>query len=208
MELSSHSDLRPSEGHTTQAGPNTTNTSGEGTGGGGDQGDLELLQQGGCGLQALGLKPDDLMCPICINTIQDAFVTSCGHTFCYHCITTHLRNKHSCPSCANYLTPDRIYPNFLLSKVLERAAATHAAEASSLADLVQQVRPGAGVLLGRSCMGGCVFVRVCVFCACACVQGEGGAVAMSMGRRAKRLGKGWDLCRHRRARPGGCSCLR
>ncbi|KAF5825275.1 hypothetical protein DUNSADRAFT_12433, partial [Dunaliella salina] len=82
-------------------------------------------------------------CPICVDTIHDAFVTTCGHTFCYQCITTHLKHRRNCPSCGNYLTTDHIYPNFLLSKVLVRAAATQAAEtSSSLADLVQQALVG------------------------------------------------------------------
>ena len=63
------------------------------------------------------LTPEDITCPICVETITDPFVTSCGHTFCYKCITTHLKHKSSCPSCSNYLTQDHIYPNFLLNKV-------------------------------------------------------------------------------------------
>ena len=106
--------------------------------------DLHLQQSPGshqaARLVPMGLTADDLRCPICVDTIHDAFVTCCGHTFCYQCITTHLKNKCSCPSCGNYLTTDHIYPNFLLSKVLLSTAATHAAESScSLADIVQQV---------------------------------------------------------------------
>jgi E3 ubiquitin-protein ligase RFWD2 len=56
-------------------------------------------------------------CPICVETIQDAFVTPCGHTFCYKCISTHLKNKSNCPSCGAHLVQDHIHPNFLLSKV-------------------------------------------------------------------------------------------
>jgi hypothetical protein len=72
-------------------------------------------------LDALGLTLEELQCPICVETIQDPFVTSCGHTFCYICLSRHLANKNTCPSCCGYLTIDKIFPNFLLSKV--RAAA-------------------------------------------------------------------------------------
>lgn len=60
----------------------------------------------------------DFVCPICLQTMQDAFLTSCcGHSFCHSCISTHLSNKSNCPSCSRYLTADQLIPNFLLSKV-------------------------------------------------------------------------------------------
>lgn len=59
----------------------------------------------------------DLLCPICMQIIKDAFLTSCGHSFCYMCIVTHLHNKSDCPCCAHFLTPSQLFPNFLLNKV-------------------------------------------------------------------------------------------
>ncbi len=84
----------------------------------GHQGGRGLLSSMSCGVAGpAGLLQEELKCPICVETIQDAFVTACGHTFCYPCISTHLKNKHSCPSCSNYLTQEHIHPNFLLNKV-------------------------------------------------------------------------------------------
>jgi E3 ubiquitin-protein ligase RFWD2 len=59
----------------------------------------------------------DSLCPICMQIISDAFLTACGHSFCYMCIVTHLRNKSDCPCCGHYLTTAHIFPNFLLDKV-------------------------------------------------------------------------------------------
>jgi hypothetical protein len=67
-------------------------------------------------LLGLGEQPH-LDCPICMSLLTDPFVTPCGHTFCFGCITTHLQTGKNCPSCQHYLTKDLIYPNFLLSKV-------------------------------------------------------------------------------------------
>jgi E3 ubiquitin-protein ligase RFWD2 len=64
-----------------------------------------------------GFNPEELSCPICQEVISDPFVTTCGHTFCYRCIDTHLQHRSSCPSCAAYLVRDHIHPNFLLNKV-------------------------------------------------------------------------------------------
>ena len=60
----------------------------------------------------------DITCPICFQTMKDAFSTSCGHSFCYMCITTHLNNRKNCPCCGMYLTSTQVFPNFLLTKVM------------------------------------------------------------------------------------------
>ena len=69
---------------------------------------------------AMATKPvvdKDFLCPICIQTMKAAFLTACGHSFCYMCIMTHLSNKSNCPSCGLYLTNNQLFPNFLLNKV-------------------------------------------------------------------------------------------
>ncbi|KAJ6363873.1 hypothetical protein OIU76_028912 [Salix suchowensis] len=88
----------------------------------------------------------DILCPICMQIIKDAFLTSCGHSFCYMCITTHLRNKNDCPCCSHYLTSNRIFPNFLLNKILERNYARQAAKnASPYEHLRQALQQGCEV---------------------------------------------------------------
>ncbi|GIL89069.1 hypothetical protein Vretimale_16212 [Volvox reticuliferus] len=87
----------------------------------------------------LGLSPNDVNCPICVETISDPFVTSCGHTFCYQCVSTQLKHKNSCPSCGGYLTTDNIYPNFLLNKILRKAATARPPGRCSLVDQVQRL---------------------------------------------------------------------
>ena len=71
----------------------------------------------GAAAQLLGLTEEDFSCPICMSMIKDPFVTDCGHTFCFQCITMHLVNKKSCPCCSTYVTADKVHPNFLLHKV-------------------------------------------------------------------------------------------
>ncbi|KAK4485043.1 hypothetical protein RD792_007651 [Penstemon davidsonii] len=65
----------------------------------------------------------DVLCPICMQIIKDAFLTACGHSFCYMCIVTHLQNKSDCPCCSHFLTPNQLYPNFLLNKLLMKNSA-------------------------------------------------------------------------------------
>ncbi|KAL7102443.1 hypothetical protein ACP275_08G121100 [Erythranthe tilingii] len=79
----------------------------------------------------------ELMCPICMQMIKDAFLTACGHSFCYMCIVTHLQNKSDCPCCSHFLTPSQLFPNFLLDKLLKK---TCARQLSKTASPVEQFR--------------------------------------------------------------------
>ncbi|XP_057784867.1 E3 ubiquitin-protein ligase COP1-like [Salvia miltiorrhiza] len=86
---------------------------------------------------APGAEEKELSCPICMQIMKDAFLTSCGHSFCYMCIVTHLQNKSDCPCCAQFLTPSQLFPNFLLNKLLKK---TSAHQLSKLASPVEQFR--------------------------------------------------------------------
>ncbi|TPX40051.1 hypothetical protein SeLEV6574_g06822 [Synchytrium endobioticum] len=81
--------------------------------------------------QAPSRIDDDFQCPICRDIIAEAFVTKCGHSFCYSCLTKHLEYRKDCPSCKNGLTRDQVFPNFLLSKLIEKHLASTRAPAGS-----------------------------------------------------------------------------
>lgn len=80
----------------------------------------------------------DMLCPICMQVIKDAFLTVCGHSFCYMCIWTHLQNKNDCPCCSHYLTTSHIYPNFLLNKLLMKTSARQIAKTSTPVEQLRQ----------------------------------------------------------------------
>ncbi|KAJ1647306.1 hypothetical protein LPJ64_001287 [Coemansia asiatica] len=60
-------------------------------------------------------------CPICLDTIQEAFMTACGHSFCFRCISRHLLGRLTCPVCFQSLERDQIYPNFALNKLIAQS---------------------------------------------------------------------------------------
>ncbi|KAI2520516.1 RFWD2 isoform 5 [Pan troglodytes] len=47
--------------------------------------------------------------------IEEAYMTKCGHSFCYKCIHQSLEDNNRCPKC-NYVVDniDHLYPNFLV----------------------------------------------------------------------------------------------
>ncbi|CAK7349044.1 unnamed protein product [Dovyalis caffra] len=88
----------------------------------------------------------DFLCPICMQIIKDAFLTGCGHSFCYMCIITHLRNKNDCPCCGHYLTTNQLFPNFLLQKLLKKASARQTSKnASPIEHFRQSLQQGCEV---------------------------------------------------------------
>ncbi|KAI8848905.1 WD40-repeat-containing domain protein [Chytridium lagenaria] len=70
-----------------------------------------------------GWKNEDLECPICLDIINEAFMTKCGHSFCFVCISSHLDLSKSCPVCQSSLDVDQIYPNYLLNKFIAKCKA-------------------------------------------------------------------------------------
>ncbi|KAI7898583.1 WD40-repeat-containing domain protein [Cokeromyces recurvatus] len=60
---------------------------------------------------------EELACPICQDIMKEVYATKCGHSFCYFCISRHLRNQEDCPMCRSKLFKTEIYPNFQLNKL-------------------------------------------------------------------------------------------
>lgn len=87
----------------------------------------------------------DILCPICMQIIKDAFLTACGHSFCYMCIVTHLQNKSDCPCCSHYLTTNHLYPNFLLNKLLMKKSARQMAKSATPVEQLRQAIQQAGM---------------------------------------------------------------
>ena len=64
---------------------------------------------------------EDFICPICFNLIEEAYMTKCGHTFCYNCLKRCLEQTNKCIKCNNsFLSKDEIYPNFLLNDHIQK----------------------------------------------------------------------------------------
>lgn len=65
-----------------------------------------------------------LQCPICLAILSHPTITPCGHTFCFPCISTHIRRKQAanlqppCPVCQATLANASLYPNLAISTLL------------------------------------------------------------------------------------------
>ncbi|KPJ08972.1 E3 ubiquitin-protein ligase RFWD2 [Papilio machaon] len=80
---------------------------------------------GGAALGGLGGSLEDkdceLLCPVCFELISEAYVTRCGHSFCYACIAKSVELQRRCPKCGAALASrEHIFPNFLLNELVAR----------------------------------------------------------------------------------------
>lgn len=73
------------------------------------------------GIGAQEDKNSDFLCPICFEIISEAYMTKCGHTFCYNCIKTSIEHYPRCPKC-NFTVEsvEDLFPNFLLNELITK----------------------------------------------------------------------------------------
>lgn len=64
----------------------------------------------------------DYSCPICFDLINEAYITKCGHSFCYSCVSRALETKPTCPKCGNMLVGGirDVFPNLALDKLVNK----------------------------------------------------------------------------------------
>lgn len=61
----------------------------------------------------------DFLCSICCEIFSEAYITRCGHTFCYQCIFQSIETHRRCPTCgATVQSTDQIFPNFALNELI------------------------------------------------------------------------------------------
>jgi E3 ubiquitin-protein ligase RNF5 len=51
---------------------------------------------------------DKWTCPICFDRLTEPVVTSCGHIFCWPCISEWLRRSSACPTCSGHVDADHL----------------------------------------------------------------------------------------------------
>jgi hypothetical protein len=54
------------------------------------------------------LQVERLDCPICIDTMVDPVLLSCGHGYCQKCIAESVFIQRRCPVCRHSLAPDEL----------------------------------------------------------------------------------------------------
>ena len=66
-------------------------------------------------------RDSDFLCPVCLDLMTEAYITTCGHSFCHGCIVKSFDLSNKCPKC-NLPFENRqcIFPNTALNTILAK----------------------------------------------------------------------------------------
>lgn len=66
--------------------------------------------------------PADLTCPVCLELLEEAHITRCGHTFCFRCISKSLDTAgFRCPKCgATVAGMEQVFPNYAVNELVAK----------------------------------------------------------------------------------------
>lgn len=65
-------------------------------------------------------KSNEFLCPICLDVLHEAHITSCGHTYCRSCIIEAIDFKPNCPKCSSEISKNGLTPNILLMQLIAK----------------------------------------------------------------------------------------
>ncbi|XP_070100455.1 E3 ubiquitin-protein ligase TRIM31 [Equus caballus] len=74
---------------------------------------------------------EEVICPICMDILQDPVTIDCGHNFCLRCITQSGDTSNdflNCPLCNKLVRRDTFRPNWLLVNLVEKIQAMDPSE--------------------------------------------------------------------------------
>jgi len=66
-------------------------------------------------------RDSELLCPVCLDMISEAYVTVCGHSFCHGCIVKSFDVSNKCPKCnLPFDSRQSIFPNVTLNTLIAK----------------------------------------------------------------------------------------
>lgn len=69
-------------------------------------------------------RDTELLCPICLDIMNEPYITTCGHSFCHGCIVKSLEQAPKCPKCScpldNGGRNQPVIPNATLNALIAR----------------------------------------------------------------------------------------
>ena len=69
-------------------------------------------------------RDTELLCPICLDIMNEPYITTCGHSFCHSCIIKSLEQAPKCPKCSCPLDHggrhQPVIPNVTLNALIAR----------------------------------------------------------------------------------------
>ena len=60
----------------------------------------------------------NLLCPLCLDILDDPVSGACGHAACRECLSQHLSNQSDCPQCRAALSENALVPNMIVRSMV------------------------------------------------------------------------------------------
>ncbi len=61
---------------------------------------------------------ENLLCPLCLDVLDDPVSGACGHASCRECLAQHLSNHSDCPQCRGALSENALVPNVIVRSMV------------------------------------------------------------------------------------------
>ena len=61
---------------------------------------------------------ENLLCPLCLDVLDDPVSGACGHAACRECLAQHLSNQSDCPQCRAALSQNALVPNVIVRSMV------------------------------------------------------------------------------------------
>jgi hypothetical protein len=61
---------------------------------------------------------ENLLCPLCLDVLDDPVSGGCGHAACRECLGQHLSNQSDCPQCRAALSENALVPNVIVRSMV------------------------------------------------------------------------------------------
>ena len=61
---------------------------------------------------------ENLLCPLCLDVLDDPVSGACGHAACRECLAQHLSNQSDCPQCRAALSENALVPNVIVRSMV------------------------------------------------------------------------------------------
>ena len=130
---------------------------------------------------------ENLLCPLCLDVLDDPVSGACGHASCRECLGQHLSNHSDCPQCRGALSQNALVPNVIVrSMVSELRLVCPNNPSSEEEPAAKRARGEAGAVLSPALLGeaGAVAAVGIVLVRAAAIVANGAEVSAELKREA------------------------
>ena len=90
---------------------------------------------------------ENLLCPLCLDVLDDPVSGACGHASCRECLAQHLSSHSDCPQCRAALSQNALVPNVIVRSMVSELRLVCPNNPSSEEPAAKRARGEAGAVV-------------------------------------------------------------